>query len=209
MRIGLDLDNTLINYSESARRLAQEERLRNISSVSDLRARLRDAENQRWQLVQSRLYTEGLRFAKPAIDSIVFLVASREFDWEVFLVSHKTRTTPAAFGSKDLMTPALEWLAREGIVPQLIPSANVFFCSTQSEKVSRIAELELHFFVDDLEEVLAHPDFPNRTQGLLYTPGKNQGAASVFGGSSKTKPYRELFGFLELAQLVKSELHGA
>ena len=60
------------------------------------------------------------------------------------------------------------FLQKRGFINQII-----FFCNTLDSKVKKIAELELDFFIDDLEDVIFHEDFPKNTQGILFGNGVN------------------------------------
>lgn len=172
MAIGLDLDNTLIDYSEAYPQVSARMGLPpSCTSRSSVRQALRTpADDLRWQEFQSLLYTDGLEYARLAPGARTFLESCLERDLVVFLISHKTSTGPAQFGSRDLRTPASEWLRLHGVVPDLIAAENVSFHSTADEKIQHIATLRLEAFVDDLTSVLNHPNWPLSTRGILYHP---------------------------------------
>ena len=46
---------------------------------------------------------------------------------------------------------------------------NVFFESTRDEKLRRIAAAGCDIFIDDLEEVLADPNFPATVERILFS----------------------------------------
>ena len=171
-RIGIDLDNTIVNYDLPAQFFADQENLPNVFCLDDLRNRFKLEHVEKWQLFQSKIYCEGLSLAQPTENALAFLSKARDSNIDLYLVSHKTSFTPARFGGKDLRTPALEWLKRESVLPDLISGNNVYFCESQKEKVQTIGNLQLDWFVDDLREVLEHPDFPRQTFGWWFTPNK-------------------------------------
>jgi hypothetical protein len=121
-----------------------------------------------WQSFQSILYTDGLAFAQPAAGLHDFLNLCETLNVGVFIVSHKTSQTPVQFGARDLRAPALEWLLEHGIVPGYVQEEDVYFCSTRAEKVQTIATVGCDAFVDDLIEVLDHPDLPRDIIRFLY-----------------------------------------
>lgn len=208
-RIGIDLDNTLIDYSEAARYLANEENIEGVSSVQELRERFRELDNEKWQYLQARMYTDGLEYATPAHGCIDFIERARGIGWQVFIVSHKTKTTPAKFGGRDLRKPARQWLERVGIAPGLISESQVFFCSSQEEKVEKVGDLNLDWFIDDLTEVLTHPDFPAYTSRWLYAPGLVNDTGGDAESFSDSQSLRTVSKFGDLVQLLKEDTDGS
>lgn len=205
-RIGIDLDNTLIDYSNGARFLANDEHIPNVSSVSDLRDRFKHSENEKWQYLQARLYTDGLNYAIPAKGSLEFLSLARERGSELFIISHKTSTTHQKYGAHDLRKPALHWLTRHEIVPRLIPVNQVLFCASQDEKVQKVSDLELDWFVDDLTEILDHSVFPRQTVGWLYAPGCSDATQTPKKSSVINSSHRVVSSFVDLSALLEAAL---
>ena len=178
-RIGIDLDNTLINYDEVFRTFAQQRGLLDSSFVGgkdDVRAALRampDGEIA-WQHLQGAVYGKGVRQAVLFEGAEVFLLRARDRGCEVFIVSHKTE-----FGHYDpdrvnLRDAAMQWMETQGFFRDdafAIPDKNVLFASTRSEKIAAIRELGVSFFIDDLPEVLEDGGFPEAVTGILFTRG--------------------------------------
>lgn len=169
--LGLDLDNTVIDYAEAYRALAPRFGLPEGSASREaIRAKLRRTpeDDEEWQRFQSLLYTDGLPLAQPAAGVLDLLEACRRHALPVVIVSHKTHIGPQRFGARDLRTPARAWLARHGISPGWIPNEGVTFHAAASEKVARIKHLSPTWFVDDLEEILDRADFPVNVKRVLY-----------------------------------------
>ena len=55
-----------------------------------------------------------------------------------------------------------------------IAAGDVHFELTKGEKLARIAQLELDYFIDDLPEILLADDFPERTGRILFDPDGRQ-----------------------------------
>ena len=161
--IGLDLDNTVIDYTPAYRATAARIGLPpEFTDRDSIRPLLRRSEvdDLEWQRFQALLYTDGLAFAEPAAGLSDFLNLCAELNVGVFIVSHKTATTPTQFGERDLHGPAKAWLVDQSIAPDQINLEDIYFCSTRAEKVRTIGSLGCEAFVDDLIEVLEHPDLP-------------------------------------------------
>ena len=170
-RIGLDLDNTVIDYAPAYRAVAREMGLpQQLVDRESIRESLRKSEedDEEWQRFQALLYTDGLVYAQPAPGLLEFLRFCGSIDLNVVIISHKTEATPVRFGARDLRAPASEWLHTQGIVPEHVSPDWVFFCTNRADKVRTIAELQCDVFVDDLIEVLADADYPVSTSAWWY-----------------------------------------
>jgi hypothetical protein len=172
-RIGLDLDNTVIDYTPAypaiAKKMGLPEKCVDRESIRRF-LRLSANDDLEWQEFQSNLYTEGLRVAQPAegLDEFLSLCASLKV--RVSIISHKTLQTPEQFGARNLRIPALQWLFRQGIVPGVVREKDVYFCNTRDDKVRTISASGCEVFVDDLFEVLTHPELRVDVARIHYSP---------------------------------------
>jgi hypothetical protein len=178
-RIGIDFDNTIVTYDEVFCAMAKRFGLIGPAFVGTKQA-IRDAirllpdGELAWQRLQGQVYSKGIADAKMIDGFAAFLRRCRAEGCATMIVSHKTE-----FGHYDpdrinLREAARDWMTARGLLGGEggIPAANVFFESTRSEKLSRIAGLLCTHFVDDLEEVLSDPDFPPGVQRILLSDGE-------------------------------------
>ena len=180
MHIGVDLDNTIIDYDRVfgpvgvALGMLQEgsERLSKLEVRAHLRARPGGEET--WMRLQGQVYGAYLDRATPFAGVEDCLRRARTRGAEISIVSHKTR-----FGHHDparvkLWDAALDWLRDRGFFSDgamgLDPT-RVHFAETRDSKVGRIKEIGCDVFIDDLPEVLQHPDFPVGTQRIWFANG--------------------------------------
>ncbi len=176
-RIGLDLDNTIIDYSAAYFSLA--ERF-NLSEIHRDRLSIRNIlrrskfDDEEWQYFQSLLYTEGLVHAKPAEGLLDFLNICKLKKIRVSIISHKTTTTQTRFGSQDLRVPAVEWLRSHKILSDFVSESDVIFCSSAEEKVEMIKAKDLDIFVDDLIEILLDLELSSSLYRVLFESSTNQ-----------------------------------
>jgi hypothetical protein len=178
-RIGIDLDNTLINYDGVFCSLAVAGGLiaapatRTKAAVREAIRALPDGELA-WQRLQGVVYGKGVRDAVLFDGAEMFLRCARERGCDIFIVSHKTE-----FGHYDpdrvnLRDAARAWMAMQGFFHVQgfgIPQENVLFASTRAEKIAAIRALGVGIFIDDLPEVLEDDDFPPAVTGILFTGG--------------------------------------
>ena len=154
--IGIDLDNTIIDYTKAFIEIGRDFGFKPNSTRESIRKALRrtDGTDDLWQEFQSLLYTRGLDFAELAPSAKTFMSLARNSGIEVSIVSHKSRTTQERFGGQDLRGPALDWLRKHQLIPQIVDEKDLHFTSTQEKKIEKILELRIDFFIDDLEDVI-------------------------------------------------------
>lgn len=176
MRIGLDLDNTIIDYGS----LFYEEGLERgwLSREcgrrrEDVRGVLRRQDREdRWTTLQGIVYGPRLAAATPYPGVAEFLRRCEREGAVVFILSHKT--LHAARGPAwDLRAAATQWLAQSGLIASGdagLREDRILFFATRAEKVAAIACHDLRWFVDDLPAVFLEPGFPGVTRRILFDP---------------------------------------
>ena len=178
MLLGIDLDNTIINYDDVFVALAREMRLVD-PGFSGGKSAVRDAVRAGesgdigWQRLQARAYGPDIGAAKLAKGVETLLMRARGRNVPVVIVSHKTEFSPYGEGT-NLRAAALAWMAQNNLFdPEKtgLRNEDIFFESTRAEKIGRIKALGCTHFIDDLEEVFGDPSFPSDVQSYLYAPG--------------------------------------
>ena len=178
MRIGLDLDNTILGYIDLFHQLACEQNwispdcIREKQAIKDDLARVAgdaDRGELRWQQLQAWTYGEHISKAILFDGFIPFMKRVRREGHTLFIVSHKSETSNYD-RSVNLREHALRTLTERGFFDELgFEKEKVFFEGTRDDKVNRINQLGLDCFIDDLPSVLTHPNFPNHTQPILFS----------------------------------------
>ncbi|MDE2223598.1 MAG: hypothetical protein KGK03_11070 [Candidatus Omnitrophica bacterium] len=178
MIIGVDFDNTLVNYDMAFSHRASELGLISLDRGQhkrELRDRIRllpDGEKL-WQQLQSYVYTQGMAQAR-LIDGVEdFFAFCQHRDIKVYVVSHKTEHASFAPKEMNLQQIALAWMRANGFFyPGTLglDLTQVYFESTRAEKIRRIQMLNCTHFIDDLQEVFLEGDFPSGVKKILYAP---------------------------------------
>jgi hypothetical protein len=174
MRIGIDFDNTIVNYEEAFHAAAMERGLvtadlpKTKNSVRDL---LNSAgRKDDFTALQGYVYGTRMNLAKvyPGFRELVATAsASRN---ELFIVSHKTRF-PLLGPKYDMHEAARVFLAENRLsADNAVPGQNIFFEETKEQKIDRAAALHLDVFIDDLPEILMMPGLPDRCRRILFAP---------------------------------------
>lgn len=175
MRVGIDFDNTLIDYDRVFVNAARERGLVRADFVGPKRA-LRDAIRElpdgeiAWQQLQGYVYSVGIRNAAPFSGAGEFVRICADREIPLFVISHKTRYGHFDPARIDLRAAAFDWLAAQGFLePNFgIDRSRVYFEDDRTAKLARIGSLQCTHFIDDLEEVFSDPDFPQGVQRILF-----------------------------------------
>ena len=173
MRLGIDLDNTIIDYTRAFAEAALTAGIAGAPFPGGKTA-LRDALRARaggeamWQEVQALAYGPLIDRAEPFPGVEAFFDLARERSVEFAIVSHKSEFATVAPTGPNLRDCAATWLAEHKFVRDGEPA--VFFEATRAAKCARIAELGLSHFIDDLVEVFEDPAFPLTCARWLFAP---------------------------------------
>lgn len=178
MRIGIDFDNTVVSYDELFHRVALERNLvpRELPATKlSVRDYLRQAGKEDiWTEIQGYVYGARMADAVAYPGVMVFFAWARAAGVSLVIVSHKTRH-PFLGHPYDLHEAAHGWVNKflVGETDPLIEACDVYFELTKREKLARIVQLELDYFIDDLPEILLAEDFPGGTGRILFDPDGN------------------------------------
>jgi hypothetical protein len=184
LHIGIDFDNTLINYDALFYRCARE-RGWAPSDLPPTKAAVRawlwrqPDGNTPWTELQGEVYGRRLAEAEPFPGLADFFKVCRRRGVRLAIISHKS-TFPALGPKVNLREAALAWLAACGFFE---PGAGglsreqVYFEDSRAQKLARIGAQRCSHFIDDLPEVFADPAFPPGVAKLLFDPAGSAGGA--------------------------------
>lgn len=190
MIVGLDFDNTIVDYNGLFYTAARDAGLLphlvepTKTAVRDCLRSL-DGGEIVWQKLQAEVY--GPRINEAVLFSGVpdFLYACKASKISVCVVSHKTRF--ARRGNMDLREAAIGFMEDKGLFdmgPYGLSRDRVYFADTRREKVNIISSLGCNVFIDDLVEVLEEPSFPSGVSRYLFDPFGEKNNAAIRSVSS-------------------------
>jgi hypothetical protein len=174
--LGIDFDNTLVSYDGVFHRVASDQGLITPdigSGKDDIRGYLRRVDREDdWTVLQGEVYGARMHLASlydGAAEAIRKLMAAGA---RIRIISHKTRF-PFRGPRYDLHEAARGFLASRGIAgaaDALLEPSSVFFELTIEEKLKRIGSEKCAIFIDNLPEILNHPQFPGHVRPVLFDP---------------------------------------
>jgi len=174
MHIGIDFDNTIITYDNVFYKYALKSGLipkevkKNKQTIRDT-IRMLPEGNDRWTELQGLVYGCYMDEAMPTKGVEHFLLACRKHSAKVSIISHKT-IYPAMGPQIDLQAVSKRWLESRNFLSKFnLTKDDIIFKETLQGKLDQIAKRGCTCFIDDLTEVLMHPDFPGRVKKILYS----------------------------------------
>lgn len=167
---GFDLDNTLIDYSESCRQYSKQHGLPEVSSTDGLRSLLNSEieSGAAWTSAQSWIYGVGLYYASISHFATNLLEKLLQNGWQLSIHSHKTEYGPTAYGSVPFRELMIGWLSASELRNFFNLDSNIFFYDDLDSKVLGIADSNLEIYIDDLPKVFKHVHYPRQVRSYLY-----------------------------------------
>lgn len=173
-KLGLDFDNTLIDYDEVFFKLALEKNLIPPSINKDKKSVRKfcidnNIENEFINL-QGEVYGLKVLEAKQSFGMFEALRSLKNDNYELIIVSHKTKY-PYSGKKYDLHKAASNWLeVNKFFDPNglAMKRENVYFEITKEDKISRIEQLDISFYIDDLQSILNM--IKPSIKRILYSP---------------------------------------
>lgn len=211
MIIGLDFDNTIVNYERVFYDIALEEKLIPAGvgrTKQEVKSFLQESDRgEEWTRLQGIVYGPGILRAEPYPGVREFLEWCRKNHIKTCVISHKTKY-PFIGEKHDLHAWAKRWLQEKGFFVETtgISLDNTFFGLTIEEKIVHIVEQKCTHFLDDLPEILNHPAFPRHLKATLFSPDKLLSInTEVTDKVSSWKQYQQTIETEQKAALLVSE----
>jgi hypothetical protein len=200
MRLGLDFDNTLVNYDRLFRSVALGKQWIPASVAAHknaVRDHLRAAGKEEiWTRLQGEVYGAHILEAEPCEGMLAALKWLSQREVAMCIVSHKTRT-PYLGAARDLHAAARSWLEHQGFHDAAAlgwPHEQVFFELSKEAKVDRILSQHCTHYVDDLPEILDL--LPDHVEKIYFAPND---ATDARTGWRVMHTWRELPALLGLS----------
>lgn len=182
IHLGIDFDNTLVNYSNVFYQAALKRGLVTANIQRDkrnIRDRIRELPNGeiKWQELQAFIYGERISGAVLFNGAKKFLNACRKASIPISIISHKTSFAPMDKKRINLIDAAKDWIEKNGFFDKNGPGLSrekFFFEPTRLAKIERIKQVGCTHFIDDLEETFLENTFPPYIEKILFSETNSQ-----------------------------------
>jgi len=182
MRIGIDFDNTMVDYTgvfyQVALGLGWIPKETQHTKFAVKQFFLENNNERKWTELQGIVYGKAINQASPFPNIHQTIMAWLDKGHELFIISHKTKY-PIIGDKVDFHIAAMNWLEQHQLVSLLgssttISCENVYFNETKEKKIAKITALSCDVFIDDLPSILLHESFPKPTKKVLFDPKNEQ-----------------------------------
>jgi hypothetical protein len=169
MIIGIDLDNTIIDYTNIFYKIGKEKKI-NInkkSSKKELKAYVERTSKREWTKIQGDVYGNRILEAKLFKNFKKFLKFAIKYNIQLVIISHRTKR-PLVGKKTNLHKAAYNFLTEKLDKNIFTNNKNLFFEENLKNKIQKIKEYDCDYFIDDLKKVLLDKKFPNTTERILF-----------------------------------------
>lgn len=169
LKIGIDLDNTIINYQNSFKKYLKEKKI-NFKLINKTKIKYISNNNPKiksWTEAQEEIYGNYIIFAKPFKYYKDFENFALKNKIKLFIISHKTKYSQ--FSKKyNLHLRSNIWL--ENNISK--KDYKIYYVKSIKEKVKKISHLKLDYFIDDLIEIFKQKNFPKKVKKIFFSKKK-------------------------------------
>lgn len=170
MIIGIDLDNTIINYDNAfyvvakknkfIKKILKKRNKENLKKIISLKSK-----NQ-WTKLQGLVYGKYIRYAKLNKFFISFLNFCKKNNFKVIIISQKTQYP--IIGKEINLHNAAKKFLKKNLKLKFKFEKDIFFEKTTEDKIKRIKNCNCDYFIDDLTKILNNKKFPITTNKILF-----------------------------------------
>jgi len=185
LKIGIDLDNTIINYQNSFKKYLRDKKiyLKKINKDKIKYIANNNSKIENWTQTQEEIYGKYIIFAKPFIYFKEFEKFAIKNRIKLFIVSHKTKFSQ--FSKKyNLHKQSSKWIENNILKKKY----KIFYVKTINEKVKKISKINPDYFIDDLIEIFNNKNFPRKVKKIHFS-NKNHGKILTFSNWNKIKTF--------------------
>jgi hypothetical protein len=192
-RIGIDLDNTIINYNNSFIQYLKEKKIY-LKRIDKDKIKKISNDNPKiinWTHVQEKIYGKYIKYAKPFSYYKKFEKFALKNNFKLFIISHKTKYSEYS-KRFNLHEKSKEWLKKN----IKIDNYKIFFHNNINDKIKRISSLKLDYYIDDLDKIFKKKNYPKKTKKIFFSNKKLDNTFNL-------KNWKEILTFIKKNENIK------
>jgi len=196
VNLGIDFDNTIVDYSNLFGKLAKSKNLITTKISQDKESvknyLIREDKEHIWTKLQGEVYGKEVLKANPYSNFINSISNLDNNCFNKLVISHKTMF-PIIGKKYNLHKSAKKWLIKKNFFEEKLGfrKKNIFFEKTFEKKINRIISLKCDIYIDDLKSVLVY--LPDSINKILFDPNNKD---------KKNKNFKIMKNWSELKFLI-------
>lgn len=185
IKIGIDLDNTIIDYQNSFKKYLKERKIylkvinkNKIKQICDNNPKI-----ESWTKAQEEIYGKYISSAKPFKYFKKFEKFALSNNIKLYIVSHKTKYSQ--FSKKyNLHYSSNNWLKKNINKNKY----KIFYVDSVVNKIKKIQKIKPNYFIDDLIKIFKCKQFPKKVKKIYFSK-KNYGKIKTIDNWKKITEY--------------------
>lgn len=169
IKIGIDLDNTIIDYQNSFKKYLRERKiyLKTINKNKIKQLCNNNPKIKSWTEVQEEIYGKYISSAKPFKYFKKFEKFALNNKIKLYIVSHKTKHSQ--FSKKyNLHDCSNKWLKKNISKDKY----KIFYVDSIIKKIKKIQKIKPNYFIDDLIKIFECRQFPKKVKKIYFSKKK-------------------------------------
>ena len=188
--IGVDFDNTIINYLNVFKKILKQKKIRfgkNLNKEIFKKKITNKFDEDYYTRVQSEVYGKNILFASKFVNVKKNLKNLRKKNI-LYLISHKSKY-PILGKKINLRKKALEWMKQNDLYgnKKVFNIKNIFFEEKFKDKIKRIKKMKCDYFIDDLSSIL--DELPKNMKKIKF--------------GAKSKKYKYFYNWNKINKIIK------
>lgn len=170
IKIGIDLDNTIINYQNSFKKILKKKKIY-LKSVNKNKVKFLANNNlkfKNWTQAQEEIYGYYISWAKPFKHFKNFEKFAINNKIKLYIISHKTKYSQYT-KKYNLHHQSNKWI-KKNICSKFY---QIFYVNTLNKKIKKIKEIKPDYFIDDLVEIFKDKNFPKKIKKIYFSETKD------------------------------------
>ncbi len=166
IKIGIDLDNTIINYERSFKKFLSERNifLKKINKIKIKQLIKKNSKIENWTEAQEKIYGYYIKYANLFKNYRDFEKFAIKNNCKLYIISHKTKLSQ--YSKKyNLRYSSNKWLKKNIKKDKY----KIFYANTINQKIKLISKIQPNYYIDDLEKILKNKKISNKINKIFFS----------------------------------------
>lgn len=175
-KIGIDLDNTIINYNKAFIKFLKKKKIfiKDIKKDKIKKISNNNSKIINWTQTQEEIYGNYIKYAKLFSYYKSFEKFALKNNFKLFIISHKTKYSEYS-NKYNLHNKSRVWLKKN----IKIENYKIFFHKNLDSKIKRISNLKLDYYIDDLDKIFKKKKLSTKIKKIYFSTKKIKNTINI------------------------------